>query len=357
LGEVEIAQRTAEWLGVKFVKAHMSESELASRFEDAVYHCEHHNPDLNFVGKYALSEVPRQYGYKVVLTGEGSDEQFAGYPQFLPDYLSGLDLPDEERRGLVRESEEAIKTLYQDMGATSRFFEEENKLNLSIPASMLAFAPPQTIFAPWARKQFGKIDPVDTVSNNLDGVARDRIRDRWHPLNSAMYTWSKGNLVNQFLSCLGDRVEMAHSIEARTPFLDHHLTTYVNSLPPDLKLHPDPTNKGKYIEKYALREAMKEFVTPEIYARRKHAYSAPTKFDTGGPIRSMLERMVTREGVEALGFMDWEEVEGLMGRAFGGEGEARAWRVVLIVAEWVVLGKRFGVKKAGGTEDEGKRGV
>ena len=48
----------------------MSEKELAARFEDATWHCEHHNPDLNYVGKYALSEVPQEVGFKVVLTGK-----------------------------------------------------------------------------------------------------------------------------------------------------------------------------------------------------------------------------------------------------------------------------------------------
>lgn len=50
----------------------MDEEALASRFEDATWHCEHHNPDLNYVGKFALSEVPRELGFKVVLTGEGT---------------------------------------------------------------------------------------------------------------------------------------------------------------------------------------------------------------------------------------------------------------------------------------------
>lgn len=47
----------------------MNEAALAARYEDATWHCEHHNPDLNYVGKYALSEVPTELGFKVVLTG------------------------------------------------------------------------------------------------------------------------------------------------------------------------------------------------------------------------------------------------------------------------------------------------
>ena len=55
-----------------------------------------------------------------------------------------------------------------------------------------------------------------------------------------MYMWNKSTLINVILSCLDDRTEMAHSIEARTPFLDHHLAEYVNALPPSTKLAYTP---------------------------------------------------------------------------------------------------------------------
>lgn len=62
---IDIAERTADWLGVKMHKQTMNEDALAARFEDATYHCEHHNPDLNYIGKYALSEVPRELGLRL----------------------------------------------------------------------------------------------------------------------------------------------------------------------------------------------------------------------------------------------------------------------------------------------------
>ena len=67
-----IANRTADFLGVKYYKKHMNEVELAKRFEEATWHCEHHYPDLNYIGKFALSELPREHGFKVVLTGNSS---------------------------------------------------------------------------------------------------------------------------------------------------------------------------------------------------------------------------------------------------------------------------------------------
>jgi asparagine synthase (glutamine-hydrolysing) len=59
-----------------------------------------------------------------------------------------------------------------------------------------------------------------------------------------------------------------------------------------------------------------------------------------------MSRLLTRERVEGLGFVAWEKVEGLVGRAFA-ERDAGAMRFAFVVAQWVVLGERFGIKKAG----------
>lgn len=87
-----------------------------------------------------------------------------------------------------------------------------------------------------------------------------------------MYVWNKSVLANMDLACLGDRMEMAHSIEGRLPFLDHHLTEYINSLPPSMKIRKDPY-RDTFAGKWILREAAKPFITKEIYNRKKHVSS------------------------------------------------------------------------------------
>lgn len=359
--ESSIADRTAKHLEVKFVKKHMNEAELAKRFEDATYHAEHHNPDLNFVGKFALSELPLKHGYKVVLTGEGADEHFAGYPAFLPDYLREPDaawthadaLPESEREQQLQLAEGADKAYYDSVGADTEArgpsVPRTMLNNISTVSSMVAFQP-TGVFANWTYFTHGSSDPQRTVANNIDGVARQKIVDKWHPLNAAQYVWGKGHLPNIFLTCLGDRTEMAHSIEARTPLLDHKLTEYVNNLPPSAKIHWQPASEenpeGRFVEKWVLREAAKPYITKELYERKKHPYSAPTTWPRNGPLHKLLAGLLTQENVEELGFVCWERVEWLVERAFGEEKDPGSMRTALVVAEWVVLSKRFGVAKA-----------
>lgn len=361
--ESAIANRTADWLGVRYLKKHMNEQELANRFDDATWHAEHHNPDLNYIGKYALSEVPQEHGFKVVLTGEGADEQFAGYPVFLPDFLRESDetwpeyntLPESERARQLELEEESVKAYYKSVGADAGISADtvaSRMLNhISTPASMSAFH--LDIFAPWTRSSFGLCDPRLTIANNVDSRTRESVNKQWHPLNSAMYVWQKGHLANLFLTCLGDRGEMAHSIEARTPFLDHHLTEYCNSLPPSSKIRweagrsyngGEDVESGRFIEKWVLREAAKPFITPELYRRKKHPYSAPTSYPQHGPMHRLFNETITQKNVDRLGFVDWNKCDNLVDRAF--DGDAKAMRYCIVLAQWIVLGRRFGIQKA-----------
>ena len=107
-GLIDIADRTAKWLGVEIFKRDVTEERLANDFANAAFHCEHHHFDLNAVAKFALSTLPHEHGVTVVLTGEGSDEHFAGYPYFPAEFLREPDLsqPDTPlaRDNVLRQS-------------------------------------------------------------------------------------------------------------------------------------------------------------------------------------------------------------------------------------------------------------
>ena len=272
---VDIAERTAKFLGVKLHKQHVGEEAIASLFEDATWHYEHHNPDLNYIGKFALSELPRELGFKVVLTGEGADETFAGYHQYLPDVLREADLTwdsglsENKRLHMFDIAEAETARWCRSVGADSEgesMSEGRRKLNgIMTLDTMSALVPP--VFADWTRN-LHPLKPQDVIANDVSPLVVEEMQQKWHPINTAQYIWTKGHLANILLSCLGDRTEMAHSIEGRTPFLDHNVTEYVNNIPPSLKVKWN--GNESFTAKYALREALKSFVTQEVYERVKH---------------------------------------------------------------------------------------
>lgn len=96
------------------MKCKVDERALAKHFADSVWHGEYHHIDLDTIGKTMLSAIPRDAGFKVVLTGEGSDEHFSGYPFMAQDFLLEPDFScptstltkDVERRNEMRKTAE-----------------------------------------------------------------------------------------------------------------------------------------------------------------------------------------------------------------------------------------------------------
>ncbi|KAK0632482.1 asparagine synthase [Immersiella caudata] len=373
---IDIAERTADWLGVQIFKKHMDEDALAEYFADSAYYCEHHSVDLNSVGKFGLSSLPREHGFKVVLTGEGSDEHFGGYTFFPPDFLlepdySMPDLPLSRdktlREALQSSTQNALKHKLSRLGFFTHEVEGPERFQSVNGISMFdcnrVRQVPLRMFAGWVRQRWRGIDSRETASNAISPEAMEKIREKWHPLHSSQYIFSRSMLANILLSCLGDRTEMAHSIEARPPFLDHVLSDYANGLPPSLKVVYDPTKPGSsagkgpwweetnaashaFSEKWILREAGKPFMSQELYERRKHPYTAPVKWPKGGPMYNKLRDICTRDAVENLGFLEHDVVERAFEDGFGDDAVASSARFLFCVGAWVTLSERFGVRRA-----------
>ncbi|KAI5927055.1 asparagine synthase [Camillea tinctor] len=376
--ESDIAARTADFLGVQMHTIHMNEEELAKNFEDTVWHNEHPGFDLNTVGKFALSELPRREGFKVILSGEGADELFAGYPWFPNDFLLEPDYAkpelvlqqnDELRKELHAKALVDFKASLVAMGTIPSEYQLDPDLSkrLNHTFSPAAFAI-STMASPLLAKPLqAKYTATERLRAKIDAwsaSAQESVKHDWHPLHTAMYAWSKTFLPNMLLTALGDRCEMAHSIEGRPPFLDHELAELVNGLPPSVKMHYGPDASGPaagsstwwqhgassstahFWEKWILREAAKPFITEELYHRRKHPFTAPLAWPRGGPLHRLFERLLTRENVDRVGFLDWDGTRGALDRAFGEKADVGALREVLTAGGLVTMSQRFGVPRA-----------
>lgn len=367
--------RTAEELGAQCLTTDIDEQRLADNFEDATYCAEQHHFDLNSTAKYALSSLAREHGVKAVLTGEGSDELFAGYSQMTPDFLREVDatMPTNDllhdpdlRRPLQRDLISEIEQIMRPQGAKLYCGPADTKADLENDmtlASLLSCFPRGPIFADWVQA-----DEVDMRTAHRDSFSPQQKADmqHQHPLHNGLRTWNQSMLPGMILTCLGDRSEMGHSIEGRPPFLDHHLADYANSLPPSVKMKylPPGVNQSaredlkdywwkdagsalrSVTQKWVLREAVKPFITQEMYEKRKIMFLTPIRWKKNGPLHSMFKGLLTEEAVLALGFVSWPHIEKALERGFGETADGASFRAVLYVAGWVTISKRFGVNKA-----------
>ncbi|KAF4967674.1 hypothetical protein FSARC_4809 [Fusarium sarcochroum] len=372
--ELEVAQRTADHLGFHLNHCKMDETMLADHFEATTWHNERHCLDLGTIGKYCLSRTVQDTGYKAILTGEGADEIFGGYPWFLVDMFERVNSVQSSENPLSQSSllfekvREAIVSRFKQMMGPSWDPETASPELLSeighdygfIASIMWGSA--EEILKPQLRKSLD--DKIRVLLESLPKAGRKHLAEGdWHPLHASLYVWNKTQLANFILTAECDRTEMSHSVEGRVPFLDHHLTEFVDSLSPGLKILHDSHNQvqeddspwwssdnesglRQFREKWLLREATRPFLTDEVYNRRKHLYTAPATWPHGGPLWKRFAKLVTRENAENLGFVSWTEVEPLLDTAFGERGSHRAFRNLISVAAWVVLGQRFGIPRA-----------
>ncbi|RDA95365.1 hypothetical protein CP533_3540 [Ophiocordyceps camponoti-saundersi (nom. inval.)] len=361
--ESDVAKRTAEWLDVDSITLDISEDSLAENFASAAYHSEHHHFDLHSVCKFALSKLAREHGIKAILTGEGSDEHFCGYPVFRPEFLRepDLNMPDfpMSRNDILRE--QLYKSATGETNAAWRSHATSEKSNFvaethkssSMVDSLAAWQPSEELYLKSVRKlHLDCWDKQESAMAIHSAGVQQKMQQQWHPAHSAMYLWNKSIFPNILLTCLGDRVEMAHSIEGRTPFLDHHLVEYVNSLPPSVKLKYTPSTDNEAVtlnflkEKWILREAVRPHVTEEVYHRPKVAFWAPIRWPRNGRLHSMFRDLLTREAVDQLGFIDYSVVREALDKAFGDAADPKSFRIVCYTGNWVAISQRFGVKKA-----------
>jgi len=245
----------------------------------------------------------RDSGVKVVLTGEGSDEILAGYPHFRRDaVLYGSDgVNADTKTALLAELEKANRV-------SAGLLMPQAGTRIESVRRVLGFVPSQ--LETWAQIGAGLLNVVSDEFTSLFSD-RDTYRVLFNVLDVAsrelsLYVWAKTMLPNYILSNLGDRMEMAHSVEGRLPFLDHHLVEAVAKMPVSMKING-------MTEKWVLREAVRPVITDTVYKRQKHPFmSPPATVQQDGKLFTMLQDTLRGAALDGPGIYDRQKVVRLL---------------------------------------------
>jgi len=340
--EGEIAREMATRSGAQFVPIPIRQDDLADHFEDAISQSETFCFNAHGVAKYLLSRAVRDAGYKVVLTGEGSDEILGGYPFFRRDMLlhnaqgqdpevvaallQQLDKNNPVSRGLLLPDGEAgplerVKTLLGFIPSwIEAFSARSSKMRALLSVTFL--------------KRFGAREGFQPIFGDIDVRGQLTGRD---PLHQALYLWAKTGLPGYILTMLGDRMEMAHSVEGRVPFLDHHVVEVIRSQPVNQKI------RGM-TEKYVLREAARDVITDTVYRRQKHPFlSPPATLDPQKRLSVFVQDTLRGPVLGSIPFFDQKKVVDLLDSLDRMDEGSRVAndQVLMTVVSACVLHKRF----------------
>ncbi len=268
-------------------------------FEDAVYYSERTFYNTLGVAKMLMSKHVREVGYKVVITGEGSDELFGGYAQFKADYFLHDPAYSETAAGDEMKQRNALfsGSVLAEKQISHPAFEKVMGFTPSwIQPWMLVLERVKPLLSEAFKTKLGDYDPIAAIAESLDPA----MLDGRHPLDKVQYSWIKTMLEGQILNWGGDRVDMANSLESRPAFLDHHVAELAMRIPPHVRIRDG-------VEKWVVREAMKHVLPEVLYKREKFAFMAPpahTDEAKTAEINKLIDKWLSSPKIAELGIFD-----------------------------------------------------
>ncbi len=270
------ASLTAKHIGLDIDILHCDINRIVKNLLATVYAVELPFANAGAVGKYLLSDFVRSEAFKVALVGEGSDELFAGYPYFKLEALWRMS-QDQNNKEQVKKlwnkfkkidarSEGVLWNQNISWNSYPKFYSHYLYL---IIRSQMVYKYLQYFLN---KKKLGINRNLDPFLFAVQEFEKDEL-EKLHPLNASLYV-TLSMLSNYNIPILGDRVEMAHSIEGRLPFLDKDLVEFVGTIPPEYLLDVSTLK-----EKYVLYEAYKNQLPQHLHSVHKHPFLSSSWFD------------------------------------------------------------------------------
>lgn len=313
------ARMVAERYGTRHREIDLG-AEAAGFLPDMAWHCDEPFAISSSLGIYALAKAARDDAVKVVLTGDGGDEVFAGYVWKHVDFANlPVPVPATMQRlmaragGLGRRIVPGLRlwrALNQGGSLASRYIDSFACFR---DADLQGFVHPDlfpTLTAAWA--------------DNATALHFDSRCDQ-PQLVRKLYADMKSVLVSEMLTKV-DRLTMAAGVEARVPFLDHELVEWAFSLPGDLKICD---GQGKVLVKKALELRLPH----EVLYRPKAGFNLPLGRWLREDLREMVGDLLSPSVVARRGYFDPAAVAGMVDRHFAGTDDVGNRLFVLLMME------------------------
>ena len=296
--ELPYARLVADHFGTEHHELVVKCSDMIEYWPLLTWHRDEPVSEPSDLGVYLISKLARQH-VKVVLSGEGGDELFAGYPKYIVDWLAKYYhvLPTPIRNQVItpllnhlpydmRKIKMAARTLSQP--APERWMNWFGVFNGPLKNNLLS-------------------ERTKAIIDN-DG---SRAFKRWltqnpqrDDLSSMLYLdtkiWLPDNLLMK-----GDKMTMAASLEARVPLLDYKLIKYAASIPSNIKTKP-------FRAKYLLKRAYADFLPEPILTRKKMGFNVPTSIWFRGGQRNFITQLLLSERARSRGFLNNECVAAIL---------------------------------------------
>ncbi len=315
--ELPDARRVAAHLGTEHHEL-VVQPDAVDLVEKLVWYLDEPFADSSAVPTYLVSKLAREH-VKMVLTGDGGDEAFAGYER----YLRFLDL---ERVGPLKPAAAAAA------GLVGRFVPGSRGYRLRRIAERLRMPFPESYLSGVALTRKDAADALlgEAVrsSDHYAGLAAaGRDLDRLSALDRCVALDFAGYLPDDILVKL-DRMAMANSLEGRSPFLDHKLVEFAVRLPRALRVRG---RRGKHL----LRRVAARWLPPDVLRKPKQGFAIPLGQWFRGPLRELASDLIGSRSFRERGLLDARAAElTLSSHLAGGADHGELLWLILCLELW-----------------------
>jgi asparagine synthase (glutamine-hydrolysing) len=271
--------------------------EMSSLLPQLLWHLEEPISDSSVTATYLVSQLAAR-DVKVILSGVGGDELFAGYKRYLGESYTRRyqRLPGWLRHRVVgplaRLLPSGRQSRIMDFGRYAKRFVQSSELDWRSQYRQYVEIQSRGLLASLMMESPGGADGFDRV------LAAESSAD---PLQRLMRVDCATQLPEDLL-LLTDKATMAQSIECRVPFLDHRLVELAARIPYRLKLRDGEL-------KSLLKRALTDVVPASVLKRGKRGFGAPVGSWFKQQLRPMRRSLVNREVIERRGILNWAVVE------------------------------------------------
>lgn len=338
--ESAFQKKVIDYLGVDHSSVACSKADICAAFPKVVRHTEQPLMRTAPAPLFLLSREVHDRGYKVVLTGEGSDELLGGYDifkeakirRFWAQQPASTMRPRLLRKlypylpGMQAQSEAYLKAFFfvRDEDLSSPFFSHLPRWEMTSKAKLF--------FSPEVRQELEGFSATDELRRALpEGFGR------WHAFHQAQYLEARYLMPGYILSSQGDRMAMAHAVEGRFPFLDRRVVELSTRIHPRLKMRA-------LDEKALLKRAAGDLVPSFLHERPKQPYRAPDSesfFDAeaGTSRMAWVEELLSESRIAQAGLFAPSAVATLTKKAKRGKvvGTRDGMAIVAILSTMLVV--------------------
>jgi len=312
-------------LGTEHFEVRCRPADLQTNFDNLVQHSDHLVADNSNLAMYLVSKLAGEH-VRVVLTGDGGDEIFGGYPTYQADLLlaSYQRLP-----AVVKNSAQRLATRIPQ---STRKLSWQFKVKRFIEGAQFSAAKAhywwRIIFSDDEKRKLirPEFQNLMTTKDSADAsVYYYNHIDVDDPLQRSFYSDIKVFLSGSILGKV-DTMTMAHSLEGRSPFLDYEMVELAAAIPSSLKVRGAGT-------KYILKRAMHDLLPSEIIARNKSGFNLPLGTWFREDLRTFVEEVLNTEAIRNIEFLNCAFVEKLKQEHFSGKQnhDYRLWGLMTLV--------------------------